>query len=44
MGQPIYKTAIGRWKKDMNTREKELFKKMAGEMLIELEYEKDLNW
>ena len=44
VGRPIYKKSIGRWKKDMNEREKEMFKRMAGDMLIELGYEKDLDW
>jgi hypothetical protein len=44
VGQPIYKKTIGRWKKDMTAKEKEMFKKMAGEMLIELGYEDDHNW
>lgn len=44
VGQPIYKKTIGRWKKDMNNEEIQLFKKMAGEHLIKLNYEKDINW
>ena len=44
VGQPIYKKTIGRWKKDMNEKEILLFKKMAGEHLIELNYERDYNW
>ena len=44
VGQPIYKNTIGRWKNDMNEKEIVLFKKMAGEHLIELNYERDNNW
>jgi len=44
VGQPLYNKSIGRWKKDMNNEEKELFKKIAGKLLIELGYEKDNNW
>ncbi|UCD14486.1 MAG: sulfotransferase [Thermoplasmatales archaeon] len=44
VGRPIYKTAIGRMKTDMSENEKEMFKYLAGEMLMELGYEKDLDW
>lgn len=44
VGKPIYKKTIGRWKKDMTEKEKEMFKHMAGEMLIEFGYEEDFNW
>ena len=44
VGQPLYNKSISRWKKDMNNEEKKLFKKIAGELLIELGYEKDNNW
>lgn len=44
VGQPIYKKTAGRWKKDMTDDEKILFKKMAGDYLIEYGYEKDYNW
>jgi hypothetical protein len=44
VGQPLYNKSIDRWKKDMTPEEKELFKKMSGELLIELGYEKDNNW
>ncbi len=42
--KPIYEKSIGRWKKDMNESEKEMFKHMAGKMLIDLGYETDLDW
>ena len=44
VGEPLYKKTIGRWKKDMNDIEKKMFKRMAGNLLIELNYEIDLNW
>lgn len=34
---------IGRWKNDPQV-DKEIFKEIAGNMLVELDYEKDLNW
>lgn len=42
--KPIYKESIERWKNDMNENEKEKFKHMGGKLLVDLEYEKDLNW
>jgi len=44
VGKPIYKKAIGRWEKDMSIKEKDLFKKMAGNLLIQLGYEKSDKW
>jgi protein-tyrosine sulfotransferase len=44
IGVPLYKGAIGKWKREMASDERDLFKKMAGQFLIELGYEKDLNW
>jgi len=44
VGMPIYKKTIGRWKRDMSKAEKEMFKCMAGGMLIELGYEENLDW
>lgn len=44
VGLPIYKKTIGRWHNDMSLKEKDLFKRKAGELLIELGYEKDLGW
>lgn len=35
---------IGSWKKYFRTKDKENFKKVAGQLLIDLGYEKDLNW
>jgi hypothetical protein len=44
VGKPIYKTKMKRWKRDMTDKEKELFKKMAGDLLIEVGYGKNNNW
>ena len=44
VGKSIYKKSIGRWKKDLNKNEIEIFKKMAGNLLIKLDYEKSNNW
>ena len=44
VGRAIFKKSIGRWKKDMSEDEKEMFKHMAGKLLIELKYEEDMNW
>ena len=35
---------IGSWKKEFSLEQKNLFKKIAGQLLIDLGYEKDLNW
>ena len=42
--KPIYQKSIERWKNDMSENEKEKFKHMGGKLLIDLEYETDLNW
>lgn len=44
VGTKLYHKSIGRWKKDMSDKEKAQFKKLAGSFLIELGYEKDLDW
>jgi len=44
IGKPLYKQAVGRWTNEMTLDEKTLFKEMAGDVLIELRYEKDLYW
>jgi hypothetical protein len=44
VGKPIYKSTIGRWKKEMAKKENDMFKRMAGKLLIEKGYEKDNNW
>ena len=35
---------IGSWKTTFNQRQKEVFKKVAGQLLIDLGYEKDFDW
>ena len=35
---------IGSWKTTFNQRQKEEFKKVAGQLLIDLGYEKDFDW
>jgi len=44
VGREIYQKSIGRWKRDMSKDEIELFKRMAGEQLIEINYADDMNW
>ncbi len=38
------KGRIGGWKAMFNDEHKKVFKKLAGELLIELGYEKDMDW
>ncbi len=42
--KPIDQSSYERWRNEYNEHDKELFKKIAGELLIELKYEKDNNW
>lgn len=42
--KPIYKSAMHRWKRDMSEANQLIFKKMAGDTLIKLGYEKDNDW
>jgi protein-tyrosine sulfotransferase len=42
--KPIDKSALARWKRDLSKEEQELFKKMAGDLLVELGYEQDSGW
>lgn len=42
--KPIDKTSLGRWKRDLSKLEQDLFKKLAGKLLIELGYESDNDW
>jgi len=44
VGKPIYRKTIGRWKNDMTEKEKEMFKLMAGDVLIKFGYEEDNKW
>lgn len=38
------KGQTGGWKKHFTSDQKKLFKKVAGQLLIDLGYEKDFNW
>lgn len=42
--KPIYTSAYGRWRKEFTQEDKEIFKKVAGELLIELGYEQNNDW
>jgi hypothetical protein len=42
--EPIYKKAKRRWEKEFSEEDKKTFKKIGGNLLIELGYEKDNNW
>ena len=42
--KPIDKSALGRWKRDLSPSERELFKELAGDLLIELGYETNNDW
>ncbi len=43
-GKVFHHAKIGSWKRFLKPRHKEIFKKVFGNILIELGYEKDLNW
>jgi hypothetical protein len=42
--QTFHKGKIGSWRTHFNNRHKEAFKRVAGDLLIELGYEQNLNW
>lgn len=42
--KPIEKSALGRWQRDMAPADKRIFKKIAGQALIECDYAADLDW
>jgi hypothetical protein len=44
VSQPIYKSSLNRWEKDMKSGDKDLVKRVAGDLLIELGYAEDFNW
>ena len=44
VGQPIYQKTIGRWQKDLTKKEQQIFKNMAGDLLIQLGYVVDNFW
>lgn len=43
-GMTFYKGKIGAWKNEFTQEHKNAFKRVAGDLLIKLGYEKDLNW
>ncbi len=40
----IYQSAVAKWRKEMSAGEVELFRRLAGSLLVELGYEKDGRW
>jgi hypothetical protein len=42
--QPIYQSAVGRWRRDMSREDSEIFKRIAGPLLVELGYADDDSW
>ena len=42
--QPIYSSAYGRWRREFSEEDKELFKSLAGDLLVELGYESSDDW
>jgi hypothetical protein len=44
VSKPLYKSAVGRWKRDLKSGDKEVVKKLAGNLLVELGYAKDFGW
>lgn len=44
VSQPIYRAAVQRWRRDLKPSDKEILKKVAGKLLIELGYAKNLDW
>jgi len=41
---PIFTQAMERWKNEYDEDDKNMFKKIGGELLMHLGYEKDLDW
>lgn len=44
IGRPLYKGALGKWKRKMSSEEKQCFKAMAGGVLVALGYENSFDW
>jgi protein-tyrosine sulfotransferase len=42
--QPIYRTARGRWRNEFTEEDKQMFKALAGDLLVTLGYEENNNW
>ncbi|UCD38051.1 MAG: sulfotransferase [Fidelibacterota bacterium] len=41
---PLYSSALGRWQRDLKSKDKDAVKAAAGDLLIELGYANDNNW
>jgi len=41
---PVFRTRLGAWRSSLSAVEKKIFADKAGDLLIELEYEKDGRW
>jgi hypothetical protein len=44
VSKPLYRTAIGRWIRDLNPVDRVSVKKIAGDLLVELGYAENLSW
>lgn len=44
VSQPIFKSAVGRWVRDLRPGDKEIVKEVTGDVLIELGYAEDFEW
>jgi hypothetical protein len=44
VAKPLYKNALGRWEKDLNSADKNKIKAAAGNLLIDLGYAKSNDW
>ena len=42
--RPLYPDAMGRWRSEMTGAEADVFKALAGDLLLELGYESDNSW
>ena len=42
--EPLNTKAISRWERDLDARDKRIFKRIAGKLLIELGYAQNLDW
>lgn len=42
--QPLYASAVGRWKQDLHPSTKPIIKQFAGDLLVELGYTQDQRW
>jgi hypothetical protein len=40
----LYTHSVGRWQRDLSDRDRETVKRIAGDLLVELGYEEDLDW